>query len=251
VTSKRIAALAAAGLALAGGVTAAAMARSDSPAARVGLVSVFHDGAVFHTGQSLQYSALVFDSATRADLPAQSVTFDLLASGTTTRLPARAYKSYFWTGTAAVPEGSSGAARIRANVYAAGRHFSALSYRFTIRGPVKAVSLGQSSANGEYAVASVTGTIARPADGYVFASAETRPSQSVDMNWNVSCIRGTSASAHSGSATDGGPGTVTGDLVIKKIPMSMTNADSCTVSFSAQLSHSGTLKIEMLGNSWR
>jgi hypothetical protein len=45
------------------------------------------------------------------------------------------------------------------------------------------------------------------------------------------------------------PWKVSGDLVIQKVRTSLPNADSCTVSFSAQLHASGALEIEVLGNS--
>jgi hypothetical protein len=206
---------------------------------------------VFHIGATLQYSVIVFEKETHKVLPAQSVAFDLLASGKVVSLPSSRYKSSFWTGHIAVPSGLSGIARVRANVSAAGRRFTAVSYQFIIRGPVKTVSLGRSSSEGDNATATTTGTINRPADGYVLASAQTSPSQSVHMNWSVDCVRGAASSSKSGSDTDGGPGTVSGYLVIQKIPMSLPNADNCTVSFTAQLVGSGSIKIEVLGDSWR
>jgi hypothetical protein len=138
---------------------------------------------------------------------------------------------------------------VRADVFAGGKHFSANSEPFTIRGSVRAVTIGHASARGQYAVAIASGTIERPADGYVLASVETSPSQAADMDWSVACVRGTAASSLNGSATDGGPGTVAGDLIVRKVRMSMRNAESCSISFSAQLHGTGSLKIDLLGNS--
>lgn len=231
---------------------ASAYGRSTAPGARVSIVGVYGNGGqVFHVGGTLQYSALVYESATRKELAAQSVSFALVTSSGAVSLRSRPYKPYFWTGTIEIPHGLTGPARVRATIDAGGRHFSVVSLTFTIRGPVTAVRVGRASSQGDYAVAIATGTIKRPADGYVLASVEMSPSQSVDMNWSVVCVRGTSASSSSGSATDGGPGTVSGGFIIKKVKMPLPNADSCTVSFSAQLENSGSLKIDMLGNSLR
>lgn len=227
---------------------AAPSAQSRLATTPAALVSI-QGGVIFHTGQTLQYSALVYDSATQKDLAAQSVSFELVTSGRALPLPSRRYKPSFWTGTVATPKGVSGSARVRARVLTRGRRFSSFSKPIMIRGPVKAVAIGHASSQGNYAVAIATGSITRPADGYVFASVETSPSQPVHMNWTVVCVRGTSASSSSGQATDGGPGTVSGSLVIKKVRMSLPNADRCTISFSAQLQNSGHLKIELLGNS--
>ena len=228
---------------------AAPSARSRRATTPAALVSIEFGNMIFHTGETLQYSALVYDRATQKNLEAQSVSFELVASGRAFPLPSRRYKPYFWTGTVAIPKGASGSARVRARVLTAGRRFSSFSKPIMIRGTVKAVEIGHSSSQGDYAVAITTGQITRPADGYVLASVETSPSQPVHMNWTVVCVRGTSASSSSGQATDGGPGTESGSLVIKKVRMSLPNADRCTVSFSAQLQNSGHLKIELLGKS--
>jgi hypothetical protein len=230
--------------------TSSATAQQTNSTVRVGMPAVFHNGEIYHVGDSFGYNAYIFDKATKAERTARSVKFFLVGYHRTIKLPARRYRGYFWTGSVRLPRGILGRAHVLARVVVGARVISGRSYWFTIKPRVVAVEVAKASATGDLASAVASGTIRRPADGYVYASVDTKPSQSVAMNWTVACVRGTTSATKSGSARDGGPGTDSGNFVLRTVYMSLANADSCTISFGAQLSGYGSLKIDVLGNVW-
>jgi hypothetical protein len=229
-------------------LSVAADGRGEETTAIVSISSVFKVNTVFHVGQTLSYNVYVFDSGTRKEYPGTAAVQVSLVNGTrTVSVPVSAYKPYFFTGTVKIPRGLQGKAYLRATV-TAGRTFSVVSKQIIISGPAKAVEIGKpTTVKGAAASGTLTGTILRPANSYVFASTTSSPSQPVSFSWKVHCRRGALTSTGGGSGNDGGPGSVTGDLIIKKVPLTIQHADSCTISFFAQLSGSGSLKIEMLG----
>ena len=90
-------------------------------------------GQIHHVGDQLEYQALTFDSVTHKTLPAQSVSFALLASGRVLALPSRALTPDFWSGQIATPRGLAGRAYVRATAVVAGRRITGTSLPFTIR----------------------------------------------------------------------------------------------------------------------
>jgi hypothetical protein len=206
---------------------------------------------IVHIGQHLSYNAGAFDNATRKPLPVQAMAFTLLASGQNFEMPSKPYTRAFWTGRFSIPKGLSGSARVRVAVTLLdGTTVGVASNYFRIRAPVVAWSK-DAKASGYKASAHVVGTVTRPADGYVFATAMSSPSQPIDMQWRISCKRGAREFRSNGLVTDGGPGTNSGADVLKVLRLYPPNADSCSIDLTAQLHGTGSIDVGLVGDRWK
>ncbi len=97
--------------------------------------------------------------------------------------------------------------------------------------------IDKATARGDYAVATASGNVDRPARLWVKVKA--RPSQSVDVYWLVVCSKGLGAGSRDGDFTAVTP-------VKRVMRMPYRHPDSCTVSASAQLSGPGTRIVVVL-----
>ena len=119
--------------------------------------------------------------------------------------------------------------------------------------PLRACVVASALAAGDYATAVASGTVTQPESFSVVLY--TSKSQPVDVAWSMVCSRGTSAGSKSGQATlqtfktgETGPTGHPGAWSIRTIKsFPMANSDSCVVSADAQLSTSGSLRLELLG----
>ena len=121
--------------------------------------------------------------------------------------------------------------------------------------PLRACVFATGLAAGDYATTLATGSVTRPKSEISVVLYTSRP-QPVDVSWTILCTRGLSAGTKTGQATlqtfksgpAGGPTGHPGAWSIHEIKaLPMANTDSCTVSAEAQLSGSGSLRLELLG----
>jgi hypothetical protein len=237
----------------AGGAATPANARRGAVPGAIVSIAPWKSGHVFHTGETMQYDALIVDWSTKHGLlPAGSVQFHLEIANREIALPSKRYKSWSWQGSTRFASGWVGKARIVADVVAAGHRFRSHSVWFFIQAPVVTRVVAHDSATGDFAVAIATGSIRRPAERSVLAVVTTSPSQPVKMHWKADCIRESPFAiiTAKGSDAGGGPGTPLGHEVIERIRLPIPNAYSCVIQMTAMLSDSGTLKIQIYGRSW-
>jgi hypothetical protein len=120
---------------------------------------------------------------------------------------------------------------------------------------LRACIVGTAVAAGDYATTVASGTVTKP--GSVTVVVYTSKAQPVDIAWTMVCSRGMGAGSKSGHATRtamnqgdgmGGP-THRGKIWTMQTmrPLPMANADSCDVSADAQLSASGSLRVDIVG----
>ena len=93
-------------------------------------------------------------------------------------------------------------------------------------------------AAGDFAAATVVGTVSNP--GTIRVRVKTSPRQRVDVQWSMTCVRGSGAGSKSGSFK--GRATIT-----RKLRKPMGNPDDCSVAATAQLADSGRLTVQILG----
>jgi hypothetical protein len=98
--------------------------------------------------------------------------------------------------------------------------------------------IGSSSAKGSFPTTIAHAAVANP--GPIKLKVTPTPAQKTAMSWNVACRKGTSAGNTHGRYTLTAASTRT-----LKAPMQ--RSDSCVVSASAQMSNSGTIKVEIIG----
>jgi len=122
-------------------------------------------------------------------------------------------------------------------------------------GNLRQCIIGSALTAGDYATTVVSGTVNRPSN--VVVVIYTSQSQPVDVSWTMVCTRGMGAGSKSGQFrlltvkdNTGGPTHHAGAWTMKQVrSFPMANADSCDVSADAQLSASGSLRLELLGLS--
>ncbi len=98
--------------------------------------------------------------------------------------------------------------------------------------------VGSSSAKGSFPATIAHATIANP--GAIKLKVTPTPAQKTAMSWNLACRKGTSAGNTHGRYT-----LTTASTRTLKAPLK--GSDSCVVSASAQMSKSGTIKVEIIG----
>lgn len=98
--------------------------------------------------------------------------------------------------------------------------------------------VGSSTAKGKFPATLAHATVDKPAQIKVKVTPD--PAQRTAMSWNVACRRGTSAGNRHGRYNVTATST-------KTLKAPLANSDSCVVSASAQMSGSGTVKVEILG----
>jgi hypothetical protein len=113
--------------------------------------------------------------------------------------------------------------------------------------------IGSASAAGDYATTIATGTATRPRtiEIVIYTSSTQR---GIDVAWNIVCTRGLGAGSKSGQFTTGtygkAPPSPTGGrgwwTIKGPLKMPMAHPDSCIVSADAQLSGSGSIKVQIL-----
>lgn len=94
--------------------------------------------------------------------------------------------------------------------------------------------IGQQSASGDFAIAFASGTASRPSAIYVRVIAT--PRQTVSVNWNMICSRGTGAGSKEGSYN-------TSDTGLRRLRMPTAHPDSCTVAAGGSLARGGRIKV--------
>jgi hypothetical protein len=113
--------------------------------------------------------------------------------------------------------------------------------------------IGSATAAGDYATTVATGTATRPRTIEIVIYTSSRQS-GIDAAWNIVCTRGLGAGSKSGQFTTGtygkAPPSPTGGrgwwTIKGPLRMPMAHPDSCIVSVDAQLSGSGTIKLQIL-----
>jgi hypothetical protein len=98
--------------------------------------------------------------------------------------------------------------------------------------------IGSSSAKGNFPATNAHATVDNP--GAIKLKVTPAPAQKTAMSWNLACRKGTSAGNTHGRYT-----LTTASTRALKAPMD--HSDSCVVSASAQMSKSGTIKVEIIG----
>jgi hypothetical protein len=98
--------------------------------------------------------------------------------------------------------------------------------------------IGSSTAKGSFPATLAHATVDNPAA--IKLKVTPTPAQKTAMSWNLACRRGTSA-----GNTHGRYNLTAASTRTLKLPM--THSDSCVVSASAQMSKSGTIKVEIIG----
>jgi hypothetical protein len=96
--------------------------------------------------------------------------------------------------------------------------------------------IGSKSGSGDFAIALASGTATKPKAVYVAVFAT--PTQPVSVNWSLVCSKGASAGSKSGDFT-------TSSSAKRKLRLSTSNPDSCTVSASGQLARGGKIVVRL------
>jgi hypothetical protein len=98
--------------------------------------------------------------------------------------------------------------------------------------------IGSSTAKGSFPATLAHATVDKP--GAIQLTVTPTPAQKTAMSWNVACRRGTSAGNKHGRYNVTAAST-------KTLKLPLAHSDSCVVSASAQMSKSGTIKVEIIG----
>ncbi len=98
--------------------------------------------------------------------------------------------------------------------------------------------VGSKTAKGEFPAALASATIQDP--GTIKVKATPTPAKSTAVSWTVACRKGRKAGTNDGRFTVRAAET-------KTLKKPMARSDSCNVSVSAQMSGSGTIKLEIIG----
>jgi hypothetical protein len=98
--------------------------------------------------------------------------------------------------------------------------------------------IGSSTAKGSFPATLAHATVDKPAA--IKLKVTPTPAQETAMSWNLACRKGTSAGNRHGRYRLTTPST-------KTLKLPMAHSDSCVVSASAQMSKSGTIKVEIIG----
>ena len=98
--------------------------------------------------------------------------------------------------------------------------------------------IGSDTGKGDFPATSVSATVENP--GAIKVKATPSPAKSTRVSWTVACRVGSKAGTRNGEFTVTAPGTKTLNKPIGK-------PDTCNVSSSAQMSGSGTIKLEIIG----
>jgi len=116
--------------------------------------------------------------------------------------------------------------------------YNAITKREYRAGPASTLRvIGQQTASGDSATALASGTAKHPRALYVRVRAT--PSQRVSVSWSMTCSKGLGAGSRSGDFTAYTP-------VTRRMPFPTRKPDSCSVSATAQLDDSGTIKVALL-----
>jgi hypothetical protein len=106
----------------------------------------------------------------------------------------------------------------------------------------KANTFASCRAQGDFAICSASGNTLRPVKITVHVSVS--PQQSVSVNWNLVCSKGTGAGGKSGKFHGQTP-------ISKVIRHPYVHPDNCTVAAAGIVSNSGHLHIWLTATHWR
>jgi hypothetical protein len=98
--------------------------------------------------------------------------------------------------------------------------------------------IGSSTAKGSFPATLAHATVDKP--GAIQLKVTPTPAQKTAMSWNLACRRGTSAGNRHGRYNLTASST-------KTLKLPLAHSDSCVVSASAQMTKSGTIKVEIIG----